>query len=227
MVAHYIFAHIRGGIIVNTIICDSLYQADRIGRIVHGKDTITIEVTQYPVSQGCTYKEGIFYDLNGIKVERIPNAEEQAQQALVEAKMVSEQLNPTINIKTCTLDEFKKFQINLSKKKLEEYLTNNSITSTCHGGVEKQYSITFEKTTLLTQMIKITEVAIQTDTPYQPSWNATGEACTYDWTINELYQLAFEIEIVVRPKISTQQHMEEAIKACVTKEEILVIDITF
>lgn len=56
---------------------------------------------------------------------------------------------------------------------------------------------------------------------------AQEEPSTYDWTIPELQQLAFEIESVVRPLINHQQIIETQIKAAVTKAEILSIDISF
>lgn len=114
-----------------------------------------------------------------------------------------------------------------SKDNLEAYLVGNPITSSCHGGVAKQYTITKDKQALLTQMILITQVAINAGAEYQPSWNAQGEACTYDWTIAELQQLAFEIEAVVRPLVSHQQSIEADINNAETKEEVLAVNIEF
>jgi hypothetical protein len=125
------------------------------------------------------------------------------------------------------LEQIKLQQINLSKKNLEDYLSLNPIPSICHGGVEKKYSITRDKQALLTQMIMITQMSIQSNIPYQPSWNAAGEQCSYDWTIAELQQLAFQIESVVRPLVSHQQKMEADINAGTTKDEVMAISITF
>lgn len=62
---------------------------------------------------------------------------------------------------------------------------------------------------------------------YQPSWNSVGEPCTYDWTINELKQLAAEIEAAVRPLVSKQQTMEVEIKAAKTIEEANAVSLSF
>jgi translation elongation factor EF-G len=137
------------------------------------------------------------------------------------------ELNPSIDVNTCTLDELKNWYINLSKKNLENYFNTSTIESSCHGDVSKQYAISREKQLLLANMILITQMATQAGITYQASWNASGEPCTYDWTIAELQQLAFEIESIVRPKISEQQTIESNIKVCTTKDEILAIDITF
>lgn len=133
----------------------------------------------------------------------------------------------SFDYENATLEEVKAHQIELSKLTLENYLSSNTITSICHGSTEKQYTITKEKQTLLTQMILITQMAAQSNITYQSSWNAAGEACTYDWTLEELKQLAFEIEIIVRPLVSQQQTMEAKITAATTKDEILAVDITF
>lgn len=137
------------------------------------------------------------------------------------------QVNPSINLEACTLEELKTWQINQSIKNLEEYLHSNPVKSSCHGDREKLYTITKDKQALLTQMIMISQAAAQSNIPYQPSWNTQGEPSTYDWTIPELQQLAFEIESVVRPLINHQQIIESQIKAAGTKEEILSIDISF
>ena len=76
-------------------------------------------------------------------------------------------------------------------------------------------------------MITISELAIAAGVEYQPSWNATGEPCTYDWTVDELKQLAFEMESFVRPLVSKQQAIETEIKACTTVEEVINVVISY
>ncbi len=136
-------------------------------------------------------------------------------------------LNPVINLDTCTLDELKAYQVAKSKKALEIYLEANPITSDCHGGIDKQYSITKEKQALLTQEIAIVQMAIQTGIEYQPSWNAADEPLTYDWTLEELNQLAFEVVTLVKPLVSHQQTIEANINAAQTKEEVLAESIEY
>jgi len=142
-------------------------------------------------------------------------------------KLELRKISKTIDIENSSYDEIQQYCIEKSKKNLEEHLSNNPILSTCHKEFEKLYSITKDKQTLLAQMIAITRLAIENNVEYQPSWNASGEECTYDWTLEELKQLSFEIENVVRPLISRQQKMEAKIKQSKTKEEILNININF
>ena len=76
-------------------------------------------------------------------------------------------------------------------------------------------------------MIAVAEMAEKAGVSYQPSWNATGEVCTYDWTVDELKQLAFEMESFVRPLVSKQQAIETEIKACTTVEEVINVVISY
>lgn len=136
-------------------------------------------------------------------------------------------VNPMIDINKCTLEELKTWQIKLSKTNLDTYLNKYPIQSSCHGGVEKTYAINKDKQTFLAQMILLSQLAIQNNVEYQPSWNATQEECTFDWTLSELQQLAFEIESVVRPLVKHQQFIEAKIKASETKEEILAVSVDY
>ena len=118
-------------------------------------------------------------------------------------------------------------KIEKSKQNLQEYLEKTKLVSSVHGGIEKNYSITSEKQQYLASMILTSQMSLASGVKYQPSWNASGEECTYDWTLEELTQLAFEIEAMVRPLISQQQTMEVAINNAITIDELNAIDITF
>lgn len=113
-----------------------------------------------------------------------------------------------------------------SKENLEAYLASHPITSSCHVE-EKQYTITKDKQSLLTQEIVVAQMAAQAGINYQTSWNAAGEACTYDWKITELQQLAFEMVVMVKPLVSHQQSMEAQINTATTKEDALAVNIEF
>ena len=76
-------------------------------------------------------------------------------------------------------------------------------------------------------MILTAQMALASGAEYNPSWNASGEECTYDWTLEELTQLAFEIEAMVRPLVSRQQSMEVAINEATNVDTLNAIDITF
>lgn len=131
------------------------------------------------------------------------------------------------NYELATLDEVKKHQIKLSKSNLEQYLKENPIFSTCHNEEGGFYSITEVNQNRLLAMISVTQMKQSLGIEYQPSWNESEKACTYDWTVEQLIQLSFEIELVVRPLVSKQQEMEELINSCDDKYDVLKVDITF
>lgn len=136
-------------------------------------------------------------------------------------------LEPINDITTLDLDAAKEYRVKESATALAEYLASHPITSTCHGGKEAQYSITCEKQQLLQSMIMVAQTAAQNNLDYQPSWNATGEVCSYDWTLTELCQLALEIETTVRPLVSHQQTIEKEIRSATSMDELVAIQISY
>lgn len=147
--------------------------------------------------------------------------------ALSEVKYTVYSIAATPDPSTMELDHAIEYLATCSKKELNDYLEKNPITSTAHGGVEAKYSITREKQNLLTSMILMTQMAAQNGLEYTPSWNATNEPCTYDWTIEELQTLAVEIESTVRPLISLQQTIESHIRKATTVEDAIAAAVNF
>jgi ABC-type transporter Mla subunit MlaD len=136
-------------------------------------------------------------------------------------------LEPVTDITTLSLADAKQARITESQTALATWLENNPIESTCHGGVAAKYSITAEKQAYLQAMILITTMAATNNIPYSPSWNAKGQPCSYDWTLEELQELAMEIEEVVRPRISRQQAIEQEILKVSTMDELVAITFDF
>jgi hypothetical protein len=126
-----------------------------------------------------------------------------------------------------SLEDAKKHHIMMSKNNLKEYLANNPILSTCHNAEGGYYSLTEDKQNLLLGMISVTQMKEASGVTYQPSWNETGKKCTYDWTLEQLIQLSFEMEAVVRPLINQQQAMEVAINTAATNLEVVAVSVIF
>lgn len=167
-------------------------------------------------------------------IESAASAASDASEAVVDAKKdisdVSDRvtkLEPITDYTTLDLDAAKEYRVQESAAALAEYLAANPITSTCHKGTAAKYSITKDKQDYLQSMISVTTLAKQSGTPYQPSWNATGEVCSYDWTLEELVQLAMEIEATVRPLVSYQQTIEKSIKSCTSMDELKAVAINY
>ena len=55
------------------------------------------------------------------------------------------------------------------------------------------------------------------------TWNDTGNTCE-EWTYEELFLLAAEINNYVKPLVALQQETEVEIKEAKTKEEVLSIN---
>lgn len=162
--------------------------------------------------------------------QAIKNATSSSKNALEQADALDKRvsvLEPVTDYTTLSLEDAIAFRVKESAAALSEYLAANPITSTCHKGIAAKYSITKDKQEYLQSMISVCTLAKQNGTPYQPSWNATGEVCSYDWTIEELVKLAMEIESTVRPLVSYQQTIENKIKKCTTMDELKAVVINY
>ncbi len=175
--------------------------------------TYQINNNNYTIIQGSNIISGL------LNANNTNSAEEQVQ-TLIKIQIL-------LNNSTYDLKDVKQAYINLSKILLEEYLANNPIKSRVHNGIEKCYSIKSEKQNYLSSEIIMAQMAQLNNMPYQPSWNATGESCSYNWTLEELMQLAFEISQAVKPLVLKQQEFEDIINNCTTAEELLDVNILY
>lgn len=123
---------------------------------------------------------------------------------------------------------FQKNKINkiaLSKKQLAEYLENNPLHSSAHGGVDGTYSVTSEKQSLMMSQYMSYQIEKSVNPDAILKWNETGKSCV-EWMEEEFLQLILEIKNYVCPLVSYQQHIEENICMCTTQEELdkIIID---
>lgn len=110
-------------------------------------------------------------------------------------------------------------KIALSKTLLAEYLENNPLHSTAHGGVEGIYSVTDEKQNLMMTNYATYQIEKTVDPNTKLKWNETGKSCI-EWTEQEFLQLVLEIKAYVSPLVSYQQQLEEQIMNCTNQEEL-------
>lgn len=113
----------------------------------------------------------------------------------------------------------KRKKIELSKLMLAEFLENNPIHSTAHGGVEGIYSVSSDKQSLMTSQYITYQIEKTINPNARLTWNETGKSCE-EWTEEEFLQLVLEIKSYVSPLVSYQQHIEERIYACNHQEEL-------
>lgn len=126
-----------------------------------------------------------------------------------------------------SLEDYKKKMIDELEYNFANYLSNNPIVSSCHKGEEAEYTVTKEKQTLLMLEISLTERASALGIDYQPSWNAHDCASTDDWTLEELYQLSFDIAEFIKPLVADEQAIDFEIRNAESFDELLAIDISF
>lgn len=148
--------------------------------------------------------------------------------AELENEVIALNSKDVVDPNTMGLDELKAYLIKKTKTDLEAYLAANPVSSTAHKNTAALYACTAEKQALLTSAIAIAQLqAAAGNTAYQPSWNATGAECTYDWTLEELVALAMDIEATVHPLVTAQQKMEVFIKNASDTATLLAKDFSF
>ena len=125
-----------------------------------------------------------------------------------------------------TLDELKSQRIKESNEALQEWYKTHKMTSSARGGTPAEYSVSADKQAYFSSELGTNVILSQ----YQPildalnlkcifSWNASGEPCE-PWDDTEKIQLAAEMYIFVKRRVSEQQYWESIIMKCNSKEEV-------
>jgi len=92
MIVHQIFAQIVDKTIKNVIVCDNYELANQLARLTYGEKALARECTQYPVSIGDKFVDGIFVFKDGITpIPKKNTAEEDAQEAQAKIELLNEQ----------------------------------------------------------------------------------------------------------------------------------------
>lgn len=120
------------------------------------------------------------------------------------------------------LESIKAERIAQSKTDLETYLLEHPLQWT--DG--EYYAITAEKQNQLTSKIMAATMAQTMSTDYTLTWNSTGEVCK-EWTLPDLYALAFAIDARVTALVTYQQTKEVAMRNAETMEELEAITVNY
>ena len=120
------------------------------------------------------------------------------------------------------LESIKAERIAQSKTDLETYLLEHPLQWT--DG--EYYAITAEKQNQLTSKIMAATMAQTMSTDYTLTWNSTGEVCK-EWTLPDLYALAFAIDARVTALVTYQQTKEVAMRNTETMEELEAITVNY
>lgn len=124
------------------------------------------------------------------------------------------------------LSDLKAARIEESKYVLEAWLAENTLTSTCHGGVAAEYTVTESKQNQLVQTMLTYQIESQLGLAAEITWNAAGQCCEV-WTYDELVQLSLEIKAFVKPRITKQREYEMQINAMTTIGAVQELEIQY
>lgn len=124
------------------------------------------------------------------------------------------------------LEQMKQDKIIQSKTLLGQFLAENPLLSTCHGGEYGTYSVTEEKQSLMMSQYMTYQIEKALNPDAKLTWNESGEACEV-WTEEEFLQLVLETKQYVYPLVSHQQTLEKKIAACTTVDELDAITINY
>lgn len=125
-----------------------------------------------------------------------------------------------------TLEWAKKQKIQLSKKRLAEYLQNNPLQSAAHGGVMATYSVTEEKQNLMLLNYSTYQIQKAAGISAVLTWNQAGQECEI-WEETEFLQLILEAQRYVKPLVSKQQSFEKRINEAGSLMEVNSIEISY
>lgn len=84
------FAIIVDEVVVRDMVCSSYTTANDLAHMTYGDTAFAVESTQYPVSEGDIYRDGVFYFKDGATpIPRQNTAEEDAREALATAQQAA------------------------------------------------------------------------------------------------------------------------------------------
>ena len=121
-----------------------------------------------------------------------------------------------------TLDEYKVYKVEESKKLLAIWLASHPILFS--DG--KYYSVTEEKQSLLNSNLASYERATAAEVPYPLKWNATGEECV-EWSYDNLLALSLAIAGYVAERVAIQQAYEITVLECADKVSIDALNLDY
>lgn len=93
MIIHQTFAFILDSEVKQIICCETYGIADQLAKNMLGNKAYAVDVTQYRVTSGYKYIDGVFYDFNNNKVIRENTAEEDVKIAKTRCNELEEELN--------------------------------------------------------------------------------------------------------------------------------------
>lgn len=133
---------------------------------------------------------------------------------------LNQQINPTININSCTIEELKIFVQKRNRESLEAYLEKNPLlyVDGKYYGVSKIDRDEMSQQLLVYQLNKTINPSIEDAV----KWHSKGSKCIL-MPIKDFTKLAIAIYDYIEPYYEKMQEIKEKIMACDSKDSILVI----
>lgn len=135
-------------------------------------------------------------------------------------KKLDGQINPTIDIKTCTLDDLKKHRQSKNKEAMNDFFRNNPMkfTDGLYYGVEDEDRSEMTEEYLGYSM----EKTINSNAKLE--WHSKGSACT-ERTEEEFAAIAIAIREYTKPYFNKMQKAKEEIFAAKDKDAVMAVKI--
>ena len=132
------------------------------------------------------------------------------------------QINPTINTETCTIDELKLYVQKKNSDALELFLENNPLLYTD----EKYYGVSMVDRNEMTQQFLAYQLkkTISPETADTIKWHSKGSKCT-EMTVTDFATLALAIYDYTEPYYEQMQTIKENIMKAEDKDAVLAIKI--
>lgn len=159
-------------------------------------------------------------EIKQIELITVVLAYEDPTKVLVEK--LDSQINPTIDVDTCTLDELKLYVQKKNSDALELFLENNPLLYTD----EKYYGVSMVDRNEMTQQF----LAYQLNKTVNPEavdvikWHSKGSKCT-EMSVTDFAALALAIYSYTEPYYEEMQTIKESIMNAEDKEAVLAIKI--
>ncbi|GEM_PF-2152934 len=185
MTAHKVFAQISDGTVQNIIIGENYPTADHLTKCIYGENAFAIECTQCNCSINDKYHDSRFWTIleDGTEqmIEYIPTQEQQLETLTYTVSTIQNELGPTIDTETCTLEELKEYTILQFGKKCSTLIYDGSDVNTSKGTKHFSYEDTDQ-----TNLGAAVNLAIMTglEVPY----HADGEDCCL-WTVTDITKI--------------------------------------
>ncbi|RHP45342.1 hypothetical protein [Clostridium sp. AF32-12BH] len=133
---------------------------------------------------------------------------------------LDKQINPTIDVDTCTLDELKKYRQAKNKEAMNDFFRNNPMKHTdgLYYGVEDEDRSEMTEEYMGYMMEKTSNPKAKLE------WHSKGSACT-ERTEEEFGAIAIAVRAYTKPYFNKMQAAKEAIFSAKDKDAVMAVKI--